>query len=298
MDHWMPEMDGVEVTNRIRALKDEDGYYKDVPIIALTANAITGIQDMFLEKGLNGFLAKPIDVVKLDVALEKWIPKEKQKSTVQNKTNGLPVIKKEQEVPMELFKIKGLNANKAIVSTGGSVDRYLQTLKVFYEDGLEKIKEIKTCLETDNIPLYTIHVHALKSAAANIGAAELSDTAKSLEMAGKQVDMSFIKTNTAQFLTDLESLLSDIYSLPMYSAKGNDKNNSIDTSELKTWFVKLKTAIETLNAKDINNTLDFLVNLKLGDNIGDVVQRISKYILIAEYDEALKLIESLILESK
>jgi CheY-like chemotaxis protein len=80
MDHRMPEMDGIEATQLIREMADEDGYFGNVPIIALTANAVTGTKEMFLGNGFDDFLSKPIDTIKLNTVLEKWIPKEKQKS--------------------------------------------------------------------------------------------------------------------------------------------------------------------------------------------------------------------------
>jgi CheY-like chemotaxis protein len=80
MDHKMPGMDGIETTQLLRSMGEEDPYYKDVPIIALTANAVSGTREMFLENGFNGFLSKPIDTVKLNAVLERWIPKAKQKS--------------------------------------------------------------------------------------------------------------------------------------------------------------------------------------------------------------------------
>jgi CheY-like chemotaxis protein len=82
MDHKMPGMDGIEATQRIRAMGEEEAYYKEVPVIALTANAVLGTKEMFLENGFNDFLSKPIDTVKLNAVLEKWIPKIKQKSAV------------------------------------------------------------------------------------------------------------------------------------------------------------------------------------------------------------------------
>jgi CheY-like chemotaxis protein len=82
MDHRMPEMDGIETTERIRALQGvpgiDDVYFKNVPIIALTANAVSGTKEMFLQKGFNDFLSKPIDTIKLNAVLEKWIPKKKR----------------------------------------------------------------------------------------------------------------------------------------------------------------------------------------------------------------------------
>jgi CheY-like chemotaxis protein len=75
MDHMMPDMDGIETAVRLRGIAE----YRDVPIVALTANAISGMREMFLEKGMNDFLSKPIDPEKLEAVLCNWIPKDKQK---------------------------------------------------------------------------------------------------------------------------------------------------------------------------------------------------------------------------
>ena len=76
MDHMMPGMDGIEATAIIRGLEDE--RFQKLPIVALTANAISGMKEMYLKNGFNDYLSKPIDVQKLNALLEKWIPKEKQ----------------------------------------------------------------------------------------------------------------------------------------------------------------------------------------------------------------------------
>jgi len=78
MDHRMPGIDGVMATKLIRALGSEDAYYLSVPIVVLTANAVSGMREMFLKSGFDDFLSKPIDIVKLNSILEKWIPKDKQ----------------------------------------------------------------------------------------------------------------------------------------------------------------------------------------------------------------------------
>ena len=80
MDHKMPQMDGVEATRLIREMGEGDPYYREIPVIALTANAVSGIADMFIENGFNDFLSKPIDTAELNTILEKWLPKEKQES--------------------------------------------------------------------------------------------------------------------------------------------------------------------------------------------------------------------------
>ena len=74
MDHMMPDMDGVETTHVIRGLEGE--YYKNVPIIALTANALSGVREMFLEEGMNDFVAKPINIKELSEKILSWLPFE------------------------------------------------------------------------------------------------------------------------------------------------------------------------------------------------------------------------------
>ena len=73
MDHMMPEMDGIEVTERIRTHED---WRADVPVVALTANAISGMKELFLSKGMNDFISKPIELDHLNKILQKWLPPE------------------------------------------------------------------------------------------------------------------------------------------------------------------------------------------------------------------------------
>ena len=74
MDHMMPGMDGVETTKRLRCLADE--YYRTVPIIALTANALEDVRDEFRKAGMNDYLAKPIEPIDIYRCVLKWIPRK------------------------------------------------------------------------------------------------------------------------------------------------------------------------------------------------------------------------------
>jgi len=174
MDHMMPEMDGIEATKRIREMG-----YGELPIIALTANAVSGVKEMFLANGFNDFLSKPIDTAKLNAILEKWLPKEKQEEAEEIADNG------ESYVDAEI-------------------------LAAFHKSATDKINEIKKCLETENYSLYTIYVHALKGASAIIGALELSEMAKSLEKAGEQRDLAYIKQHNPEFLNALKNFLDNM----------------------------------------------------------------------------------------
>jgi len=238
MDHMMPVMDGVEATRRIRE------FAKDLPIIALTANALYGVKEMFLSNGFNDFLSKPIDIVKLEAVLEKWIPKEKQ-------------LEAKPEFDIGYDEIS------------------LQTLGVFRKDGAEKIEEIKKCVEIGNYRLYTIHVHALKSALANVGAKKLAESANALEVAGNNINVDFIKLHTPKFLADLKDIL-DCISIRLNE---NQEKKPVNSKTL----VKLKEALESLNSNAINEAI--------GKLQGTQADEILQCVLVGNYEEAITMID-------
>jgi signal transduction histidine kinase/CheY-like chemotaxis protein/HPt (histidine-containing phosphotransfer) domain-containing protein len=291
MDHKMPGMDGIETASYIRSMGGGESYYRNVPIIALTANAVSGTKEMFMENGFNDFLSKPIDTVKLNAVLAKWIPKAKRQARTEE--NSGAAAAREQDMP-ESIEIEGLNAERGIFLCGGDAGRYLDMLNIFYRDGLKKIREIKACLEKGDLPLYTIHVHALKSAAANVGALELSEAAKSLEAAGNRGDVGFIEERNAGFLADMELLMAGIAEVTRARSGPSEAGKPVADEAVKAELVKLKEALGTLDAGVINKTVDNLRQLTQAGGAGDAVRNISEKILLADYDEAVAVINSLI----
>jgi len=292
MDHKMPEMDGVEATLRIRSMGATDPYYGNVPIIALTANAITGMREMFMENGFNDFLSKPIDTIELNTLLKKWIPKCKQTGEEAGKTSMLLSGKQNAEVSVE---INGIDVQKGIMLSGGTLESYLDTLSIFYKDGLEKIREMETCLETGSLSLYVIHVHALKAACANIGADELSAAAKKLELAGEQGDTEFIKMNNTRLILSLESVLDSIGEI--LEKKQNAKRNKAEPfndEEFNSVLTKLKEALKTMDAETINKTIDDLGKFAQTKELDAAIGGISESIIMAEYEKAIVLINGLL----
>jgi signal transduction histidine kinase/CheY-like chemotaxis protein/HPt (histidine-containing phosphotransfer) domain-containing protein len=279
MDHMMPEMDGIEATKTIREL----GF--DLPIIALTANAVSGVKEMFLANGFNDFLSKPIDTVKLNSILAKWIPREKQrKSTDEEK------ITDESDLAVSKLKIEGIDVKKGIKMMGGKLELYMQTLAIFHKDGFEKIKEMKRSFEAKDYHLYATYAHAMKSASANIGAGDLSEAAKALEVAGKQKDIAFIGMNNAIFLENLETLLSDIGQV--LASNRESQQGPVDLELLRSELNKLEEALNALDFDTINKASDNLQKFVHANEIGSVVEKILQSVLIGEYDEAVDMIKS------
>jgi HPt (histidine-containing phosphotransfer) domain-containing protein len=191
--------------------------------------------------------------------------------------------------------VNGLNTEKGMASAGGNLKTYLNLLSTFHMDGASKINEIKTYIETGNIQLYTINVHALKSACKNIGASELSEAAAALEMAGKKGDLSFIRDNNAVFLSNLETILNNINIALMEEAKESKKNH-IDRNLLKTELSNLKTALVDFDYFKIEDSVTNLQDFTQDVDIGGTVKAILKSILTGDYDETVSIIDTLLQE--
>ncbi len=205
MDHMMPEIDGVETTNIIR--NTEGDYYKNVPIVALTANAVNGVREMFLKSGFNDFLAKPIEIVELDKILKTWLPKE----------YIIPIgleRQKEKKIQNEMVSPKKetvISISEGLQHTFGNEELYYQVLDMYVESGLEKQGYINQLFEAKDWKNYIIEVHALKSSSQSIGALSLFELAKKLEFAGKAGEYNVIEHENA--------ILSDLYGQVIEEAK-------------------------------------------------------------------------------
>jgi len=286
MDHMMPDMNGMEVTVRIRAMEGE--YYKNLPIIALTANAVIGTREMFLENGFNDFLSKPIDTGKLNAILKKWIPREKRQKPAKQE-----IVSANETPPRPKISIKGIDTEKGLALTGGKLENYLNILSVFCNDGLSKIKEIQISLDKKNWGLFTTYIHALKSASAGIGADDISSAANSLEMAGVFTDTTYIYEHTGVFLADLEAMIKNIKE-KLSEIRGVPNEIKIDTSAIKNDLEKLKTAFEEYDAQIINEITKKLSEFAHAPSIGGEINLILQYKITGEYDEAILLIDKIL----
>jgi len=293
MDHMMPEMDGLEAVARIREIGEKDSRFAKTPIIALTANAIAGIKEMFIEHGFNDFLSKPIDTDMLNVIMERWIPEEKQ-ITAKGTSS---VSYTETEDGDSKIKLEGVDVKAGIMYTGGTISSYFNVLSVFYTNGLEKIDEIGNSLTNNDIPLYVTYVHAVKSASANIGADRISDAADDLERAGVRGDINFIQKNTPRFLSDFGDLLkrvNDLLSLQSAAAQAAPA----DIDELKDNLTALKAALNDMDSVTITKSISYLQETAPSTEYRETIEKIINYQLTFDYDLAIELIDELLLAGK
>jgi len=293
MDHMMPGMDGLEATKRIRNIHGKGDYYRKLPIIALTANAVAGAREMFLSEGLNDFISKPIDIAKLKAVLDKWIPQELRKSPTEVVTAG---ESGEDDIDIRKIRIDGVDVEKGLAISGGKGTHYVRTITMFYEDGFDKIKEIRNCMEIGDMHLYATHVHGLKSAAASIGAASVSEEARALEAAWKENNQIYINEHNGKFLMNLEALLHNIGKLldDIEAMKKKTGGGYVDTEMLKTELSRLKTAMENFDSETIDGATNTLIEYEQAEHFGEQIKSILQNVLIGEYDDALNLIDTLL----
>ncbi|MBQ7516222.1 MAG: response regulator [Schwartzia sp.] len=210
LDHSMPGMDGIETLARLR---QEEGPNRATPTVCLTANAIAGAREEYLSSGFTDYLTKPIDSVKLEKMMVKYLPpalvKTPEPEPGRRPDSTSPAEEGPAELPAWLLNLRGLDTAKGIGYCGSPGD-YLETLKVFYETIEPNLREIEGFFRSKNWKDYTTKVHALKSSARIIGASELSDRAARLEDAGNKGYIAEIEKDTPTLLSLYQSYLESL----------------------------------------------------------------------------------------
>ena len=236
MDHMMPELDGVETTHIIRRFHAE---YNDVPIIALTANAVDGTKEMFKKEGMNDFVAKPIELRILVSKVKEWLPVEKIERVFQSQNNPQELEKKSDIV------IGDLDVAYAIRLLG-TENLFWKVLKDYYRVIDKKVKLIKSLEDQEDWVNYTIEVHALKSASKQIGAISLSEKAAAMEKAGNARDAKLIHKNTGEMLKQYFSYIPILEPFCVEEEENIEKKD-ITKESLLNYFFDIKTALDNLD---------------------------------------------------
>jgi signal transduction histidine kinase/CheY-like chemotaxis protein len=312
MDHMMPDMDGIETVAAIRAW-EKSRDKKEVPVIALTANAISGMREMFLEKGFSDYLSKPIEIPKLDEIMGRWIPGHKQVKPAPLPAGGgpeLPETGGEKSPHTDALVIPGVDIAKGIVMTGGTIAGYKKVLSVFRMDAQERLALLREPPDKAALPLFVIQVHALKSAAASLGAAEVSREAAALETAGKgalagsAADMAAIAERLPQFREHLTGLIEGIRkALEEKRGTRGTSPQPLSTlqsslSNLQSSLSNLKTALEIKNMKGIDKLLEKIEQLPLDTETWERINDVSGKVLMGEYTKALETVTALLENTK
>jgi signal transduction histidine kinase/CheY-like chemotaxis protein len=276
MDHMMPGMDGLEATAAIRAMRG----CGEMPVIALTANAVSGMREMFLQNGFNDFLSKPIDVSKLAEIMKKWIPADKRGPAP---GDAVPPAGAE---PAFLPEIAGVNMLAGLAHVGGAQSRYLNLLKMFCRDARARLPLLEKHREEERSG-FTTQVHALKSALSSIGADDLAMTAARLEEAGRTGDISAKHNELDAFHDALKALLERMESA-LAEARFPDEAgiSGPQSGRGQNLLAQLKDALETEDLEAIDSVLREIQAIPLNQEMSVALADISELILTSEFERA------------
>ena len=239
MDHMMPGMDGVEAMQRIRTLIDDDTYRSN--IVAVTANAITGVREMLLSEGFDDYLCKPIDIALLEDMLLRFLPEDLVLNTDTAMASQMADMQMQLAMQQESVvkeerssdSVEGysyIDTEKGIVNCGADKEAYMEVLKIYYESGENRISDFQRYLDNQDYKNYVIAVHGLKSSSASIGAYEFSELAKAHEFAGKESRYDFIHNGIDKLISEYRKVLNEAYKILLNAGLVEEEQAEVEVS--------------------------------------------------------------------
>jgi signal transduction histidine kinase/DNA-binding NarL/FixJ family response regulator/HPt (histidine-containing phosphotransfer) domain-containing protein len=274
MDHMMPGMNGIEAAEKIRQWEKQRQTVEPIPIVVLTANAISGMKEMFLERGFSDYLSKPIELAKLDEIIARWVPKEKIiEMEVSSDRSGREAIK-------DRIDISGIDTQKGIYMTGGSVEGYKEVLFQFCLDMEERFPCFDQASPAADI---AIHAHAIKGAAGTIGAEALWKAAAALEIAGKAGEGETIRGDLPGFLALMKETMGHIRKA-LEEEQG--KAETAGREKIRALFAGLKTALENKDMESIDGIIKELKDGNPDAGTKQALLDIEEKMLMSNFREA------------
>ena len=295
MDHMMPEMDGVEATRNIRMLDGE--YFKKLPIIALSANAVAGAKELFRDCGMNDFVTKPINVNELNRALLRWLPEEK---ILEQKTEDEITVDPEEEAALnellkELVKIQDLNIADGLSRIKGDKKLYKDILWQFCNSVSMDVSALRKFSNSGQWRDYTIRIHGLKTVFANIGNQFMSDWAFSLEQAAMRGDIDKCISETNNFCSALVQFNSKLKCTKLMSdSVPKARKKKISKKDLRNSLEKLLLACNDFNAESAELIAKELLDFTINAQANSMLTTVHDMVLSFDYDKAAEAIVELI----
>ena len=272
MDHMMPEMDGVETTRVIRRLLGNNGQ---VPIIALTANAVEGTAEMFINEGMNDFVTKPIEMRVIISKLHKWLPPEKIEKNRDKKMNAARLNANRDNKASQTttdISIEGLDVKRAMEFLGNE-NLFWSVLKEYYRVIDKKCAMIQEYEQKEQWKEYTVEVHALKSASKQIGALDLAQVAEQMEAAGNAGNAALIHKITPGMLEEYmfyKGILAPYFVKQEEEQSGRAAKND----EMSVLFGEMKEAMENLDMDAMEKVIKDMGQYSYSDAQRDIFEKL------------------------
>ncbi len=293
LDHMMPKMDGIET---LAMLRKENLLKEDSVVIALTANAVNGAKEQYIEAGFTSYLSKPIEVTKMEEQLIRYLPDEichfrspdetgqnEEEKTAEESVEG----KSTQADTIGKLNELGYDTEAGLRYAAGDPDFYLELVRNFADSADANEKAIREYCENNEIHEYQIRVHALKSSARQIGANTLSDLALNMENAAKDNDIESIRSETGTLLSLLHTTGQELDLLTENGAEMKEQASLQDEVDMKAEEAAavLREAAVSIDNFEAERAAEILGSLKdvsaegidLNEPVGEILKALEDF---------------------
>ncbi len=293
MDHMMPEMDGVETLHHIR--HKVGTYFQKVPVVALTANAIAGTREMLLAEGFDDFLEKPVERSVLERVLKRHLPSEKV-IILDGQQDGGPLNMEEVE---QSLSRDGLDVKQGVLYCNG-LESYISVLQGYCDDSDELESQAQQLYEQADWKNYVITVHGIKGAMRSIGAIELAEIARTLEFAGKEGRIDFIRDNHGNLMDEYRKLFGALRQNKWIAAAKSkepceeitpvEELPELTSEEFDQILAEMEIAMYSLDKEQLTEFVERLQSHQYaGEGLRELLSPVKKKIEMSDYVSAVEL---------
>jgi len=275
LDHMMPNKDGIETLAEMRTYSETPN--DKTPIICLTANAISGMREMYINAGFDDYLTKPIDPDRLEVMLLQYLPKGKIAPASGEDEDD------EYVLPDFLFHLEELDVGSGLTHCGNG-ESYMATLKMYLDTAAKNADDIEKFWAAKDIKNTTIKIHALKSTSRVIGALELGEFAAELEKAGDAGDSDTIDKELSELLAQYRKLASDLEPLNIREDPEADTRPLIKADELDEAYRTLSEFCASYDFDSVVHVVQSLERYKIPEDEATRVDAIIKAVDNFDYE--------------
>ena len=284
LDHMMPKKDGIETLHELK--EKTDGPNSNIPVICLTANALSGARDHYKAEGFEDYLSKPLDSSELEDMLMHYLPKEKLMDADQKSEYGSEEAGGSLGEGLSALRAFGIDAESGIKNCG-TLKEYLPVLKVFYESMDESSEELEEYYIKEAYEDYTVRIHSLKSSARIIGDFELGEMAQKLEDAGKAKDGLYIREHHKAFMDEYMRLKTPLSAL--FADKTPDETMpEADAKMMESVYEEIKEAAGAMDISRLEEILERMEGYTLPEAEAERWKKIRLAFDQFEYEDILR----------
>jgi two-component system, sensor histidine kinase and response regulator len=287
MDMQMPEMDGLEATRRIR----QQPTLRNLPIIAMTANAMKTDVEACLSAGMNDFISKPIERNALVQCLRRWLPSREET------TATVPAARADGNGSTALPALAGIDVAQSVRRLGIPLERLRPILLRFAEDQRRTLEELRSAVTAKDPASARHHAHALAGAAGNLGADDLRQAARVLETAALKGDSDLaelfrsVDESAHTVFQSIESLRTE--STPS-APSALASSPPADPQLLRNHLERLQSVLASGDLSGASATLDALRGLSVPAELEPRLVRMKEFVDGYEYDRAAEVVAELL----